>query len=177
MLSDDDLDLADLDDEELAQAWDLWFDLAQSTNDDDPPHTHGVFQRVFVPLQAQTVLQRDVGVGRLQAPGLTSAARPSASSGHRSSRTCSARTRSRIRWCFTTSGSRTPSDPPRLAQPASSSSRDSAFFIAGVLPGRRPRRRKRLRRTRSAAPASTRRRRIARAAAPFPAWSIATMGS
>ncbi|HEX9638544.1 MAG TPA: hypothetical protein VGB99_13480 [Acidobacteriota bacterium] len=30
-------------DEELAAAWDLWFDLAQITNDDDPPYTHGVF--------------------------------------------------------------------------------------------------------------------------------------
>jgi hypothetical protein len=45
-LSDDDLDLAELTDEELAQAWDLWFDLAQATNDDDPPYTHGVFQLV-----------------------------------------------------------------------------------------------------------------------------------
>jgi hypothetical protein len=45
MLSDDDLDLTDLSDEELDLAWDLWFDLAQSTNDDDPPYTHGVFQR------------------------------------------------------------------------------------------------------------------------------------
>ncbi len=43
MLSDDDLNLKDMTDEELAAAWDLWFDLAQSTNDDDPPYTHGVF--------------------------------------------------------------------------------------------------------------------------------------
>ena len=43
LLSDDDLDLEDLTDEELARAWDLWFDLAQTTNDDDPPWTHGVF--------------------------------------------------------------------------------------------------------------------------------------
>lgn len=28
LLSDDDLDLKDLDDEELERAWDLWFDLA-----------------------------------------------------------------------------------------------------------------------------------------------------
>ena len=27
----------------LDLAWDLWFDLAQSTNDADPPYTHGVF--------------------------------------------------------------------------------------------------------------------------------------
>lgn len=44
MLSDDDLDLATLSDEELAAAWDLWFDLAQTTNDSDPLWTHGVFQ-------------------------------------------------------------------------------------------------------------------------------------
>ena len=43
MLSDDDLNLKDMSDEELAAAWDLWFDLAQSTNDADPPYTHGVF--------------------------------------------------------------------------------------------------------------------------------------
>lgn len=44
MLSEDDLDLRDLSEEELALAWDLWFDLAQTTNDADPPYTHGVFQ-------------------------------------------------------------------------------------------------------------------------------------
>ena len=43
MLSEDDLNLKDMTDEELAAAWDLWFDLAQSTNDSDPPYTHGVF--------------------------------------------------------------------------------------------------------------------------------------
>jgi len=43
MLSDDDLNLKEMTDEELAAAWDLWFDLAQTTNDDDPPYTHGVF--------------------------------------------------------------------------------------------------------------------------------------
>lgn len=43
MLSDDDLDLAGMSDDELAAAWDLWFDLAQATNDADPPWTHGVF--------------------------------------------------------------------------------------------------------------------------------------
>ncbi len=43
MLSDDDLNLRNMSDEELAAAWDLWFDLAQSTNDADPPYTHGVF--------------------------------------------------------------------------------------------------------------------------------------
>ena len=46
MLSEDDLDVRDMSDEELALAWDLWFDLAQATNDDDPPYTHGVFQTI-----------------------------------------------------------------------------------------------------------------------------------
>ena len=43
LLSEDDLDLKEMTDEELERAWDLWFDLAQSTNDADPPYTHGVF--------------------------------------------------------------------------------------------------------------------------------------
>jgi hypothetical protein len=47
-LSDDDLSLRDLSEEELDLAWDLWFDLAQTTNDADPPYTHGVFQRAEV---------------------------------------------------------------------------------------------------------------------------------
>ncbi len=43
LLSDDDLNLRDLSDEELDRAWDLWFTLAQTTNDHDPAFTHGVF--------------------------------------------------------------------------------------------------------------------------------------
>jgi hypothetical protein len=43
MLSEDDLDLKQMTAEQLERAWDLWFDLAQSTNDADPPYTHGVF--------------------------------------------------------------------------------------------------------------------------------------
>jgi len=46
MLSDDDTNLAELSDEELDDAWDLWFDLAQSTNDADPLYAHGVFAGV-----------------------------------------------------------------------------------------------------------------------------------
>lgn len=42
MLSDDDRNIKELTREELDAAWDLWFDLAQSTNDLDPPYTHGV---------------------------------------------------------------------------------------------------------------------------------------
>jgi hypothetical protein len=43
LLSEDDLNLRDMTPEELDRAWDLWFDLAQATNDSDPPYTHGVF--------------------------------------------------------------------------------------------------------------------------------------
>ena len=43
MLSEDDVNLRELSDEELDRAWDLWFDLAQATNDWDPPYSHGVF--------------------------------------------------------------------------------------------------------------------------------------
>ena len=43
MLSEDDLNLKDMTDEELDLAWDLWFDLAQASNDSDPPYTHGVW--------------------------------------------------------------------------------------------------------------------------------------
>lgn len=58
MLSDDDLNLKDISDEELAKAWDLWFDLAQSTNDADPPYTHGV----FVNLTWEDVAPLDKGI-------------------------------------------------------------------------------------------------------------------
>lgn len=46
MLSEDDLNLRDMTPEELEKAWDLWFTLAQTTNDDDPPYTHGVLTSV-----------------------------------------------------------------------------------------------------------------------------------
>ena len=42
LLSEDDLNLKDMTPEELDKAWDLWFDLAQTTNDSDPLYTHGV---------------------------------------------------------------------------------------------------------------------------------------
>lgn len=42
MLSEDDLNIRSMADEELEAAWDLWFDLAQETNPFDPPYTHGV---------------------------------------------------------------------------------------------------------------------------------------
>ena len=50
MLSDDDLNLAELTEDELARAWDLWFDLAQTTNEWDPLYTHGVFVEMELPL-------------------------------------------------------------------------------------------------------------------------------
>ena len=43
MLSEDDVNLGGLSAEELDAAWDLWFDLAQTTNDSDPMYSHGVF--------------------------------------------------------------------------------------------------------------------------------------
>jgi hypothetical protein len=43
MLSEDDLNLGNLSDEELDLAWDLWFDIAQTTNAWDPAYSHGVF--------------------------------------------------------------------------------------------------------------------------------------
>lgn len=46
LLSEDDLNLREMSDAELERAWDLWFDLAQHTNDDDPEYTHGVFVRL-----------------------------------------------------------------------------------------------------------------------------------
>ena len=46
MLSDDDLNLGEMSDEELEAAWDLWFDLAQATNESDPPYTHGALAYV-----------------------------------------------------------------------------------------------------------------------------------
>lgn len=49
MPSEDDLNLQELTDEELDRAWDLWFDLAQSTNDWDPPYSHGVLVGLEMP--------------------------------------------------------------------------------------------------------------------------------
>ena len=46
MLSEDDVNLKDLSAEELDAAWDLWFDIAQTTNEADPPYSHGVFAGV-----------------------------------------------------------------------------------------------------------------------------------
>lgn len=66
LLSDDDLDLRGLSEDELAKAWDLWFDLAQHTNDHDPPCTHGVF--TWLRREDLETLARPAGVDR---PGTT----------------------------------------------------------------------------------------------------------
>ena len=42
MLSEDDVNLRLMSEEELDAAWDLWFDLAQETNAFDPAYAHGV---------------------------------------------------------------------------------------------------------------------------------------
>ena len=42
MLSEDDLNLRSMSDEDLEAAWDLWFDLAQETNAFDLAYSHGV---------------------------------------------------------------------------------------------------------------------------------------
>ena len=43
MLSDDDLNLKEMIEAELTAGWELWFELMQTTNDADPPCSHGVF--------------------------------------------------------------------------------------------------------------------------------------
>jgi hypothetical protein len=53
LLSEDDLNLQEMTPEELDLAWDLWFDLAQATNDFDPPYTHGVFVLCQAPPPAE----------------------------------------------------------------------------------------------------------------------------
>jgi hypothetical protein len=53
LLSEDDRNLKDMPPEDLDAAWDLWFDLAQTTNDFDPPWTHGVFLLCELPPQPE----------------------------------------------------------------------------------------------------------------------------
>lgn len=65
LLSDEDLDLRNLSEEEREAAWDLWFDLAQATNDRDPPFTHGVFVNLTAAdLAAWAAGQPEEGPGR-----------------------------------------------------------------------------------------------------------------
>ena len=51
-LSDDDLNLRGMSDEELAQAWNFRFVLVQHRNDFDSPQTHGVFLLCRAPRDA-----------------------------------------------------------------------------------------------------------------------------
>jgi hypothetical protein len=61
LLSEDDLNLKDMTPEKLDLAWDLWFDLAQATNDFDPPWTHGVFVLCELPPTPPPVRRRTQG--------------------------------------------------------------------------------------------------------------------
>ena len=55
-LSEEDLDLRTLSDEELDAVWDLWLRIAQSTNDPDRRrYSHGVFQ-----LEPEAIAGQDV---------------------------------------------------------------------------------------------------------------------
>lgn len=58
MLSEDDTALRGLSDEQLDLAWDLWFDLAQATNDWDPPYSHGVFVNLAPPARYSVTSNR-----------------------------------------------------------------------------------------------------------------------
>ena len=51
MLSEDDVNLRALSNEELDLAWDSWFDLVQTTNDWAPPYSHDVFVNQPSPLR------------------------------------------------------------------------------------------------------------------------------
>ena len=62
MLSEDDRNLREMTAEELALAWDLWFDIAQTTNASDPPYTHGVFAVRHQPsLKDSLIAMPDIG--------------------------------------------------------------------------------------------------------------------
>ena len=52
MLSDDDLNLRELTDDEVDGVWDLWFDLAQTTHEWDPAYSHGVLAGLEEPVPA-----------------------------------------------------------------------------------------------------------------------------
>ena len=70
MLSEDDVNLRDLSAEELDAAWDLWFDLAQTTHDSDPPYSHGVLVNTVArdPPAAQAADLRDACVAPARGP-------------------------------------------------------------------------------------------------------------
>ncbi len=60
-LSEEDLDLRNLTEEELIAYWNLWLEQAQATNDlDEALYSHGVFER------DPAVRTRPAGPGRLR---------------------------------------------------------------------------------------------------------------
>jgi hypothetical protein len=63
MLSDDDYNLVEMSDEELDAAWDLWFDLAQATNESDPPYTHGALAYMSTRVSAKESATHSPGRG------------------------------------------------------------------------------------------------------------------
>jgi len=65
MLSEDDVNLRGLSAEELDAAWDLWFDLAQTTNDSDEMYSHGVFVNTVTNVSRE----RSVDDGLTDQPG------------------------------------------------------------------------------------------------------------
>jgi hypothetical protein len=57
-LSDEDLDLRNLSDEELVDYWNLWMEQAQTTNDlDADTYSHGVFVHAPCPCRQSPVAQ------------------------------------------------------------------------------------------------------------------------
>jgi hypothetical protein len=58
LLSDDDENLKEMTEAELGAAFDLWFELAATTDADDPAYTHGVFQNVDLDALRHEVDQR-----------------------------------------------------------------------------------------------------------------------
>lgn len=67
-LSADDMNLQGMTMAELEAAWDLWFELAQTTNDSDPDYTHGVFQTVDMAALRREVEREQLAADR-QAKG------------------------------------------------------------------------------------------------------------
>ena len=53
-LSEEDLDLRNLSEEELVAYWNLWLEQAQATNDlDEHTYSHGVFETAPTPLKSR----------------------------------------------------------------------------------------------------------------------------
>ena len=73
-LSEEDLDLKNLTEEELFAYWDQWLEQAQATNaTDEDSYSHGVFTRAPA---APSVRPVAAGIGKEMSPRLRPAARP-----------------------------------------------------------------------------------------------------